>query len=508
MPRRARRRPDPTPQSGACPWLPLQAIRPLVALAAAIVLVLWLESSSWWSSLRSSIQSLDFDLSRADLILAWLAAMTLAGLAVLLCGRPWISALTATVFTAATYVWPFGERVRQDVPVVFGLKEVFQPAALWHNQAVALGVTLVVALIGAATADLVRRGAVGVGMVAWPMVRSRRPRVEPLLALAAAAAIVLTTVTGLVLAAGVDPVLRYGPEHGVYLPPVVSAQPAPTDPGHPAASPEPLPSHGQLLEKIYHSAAMGEDRHYLIYLPPTYGLKVAARHRFPVLYLLHGDPGGPSQWVAYGAPALFDTGEAAGVIPQTILVLPDGNGHVTAATQWANRFDGRDRIEDALVELVAAVDSDYRTIADPVHRLIGGLSSGAFGAANLAARHPNLFGIAMSFSGYFVATGPVFGGISSYIRSNSPYYIVQDQISARTVYYILVVGNLDPRYLKTNRAFAELLTQLGVSHDLNVVSGGHSSDVWQAGLALGMAHMGQTVSILVPPAKRVYPMPS
>lgn len=498
MPRRARRRPDPTRQSRARLRLPSRAIWrwawPVVALALAVALVLWSEGSSLWSSLRSTIQSLDFDPSRADLILAWLAAMALAAVATLLSGRPWISALTATVFTAATYARPFGERVRHEVPEVFGLRETFQPAALWHNQAVALGVTLVAALIAAATADLVRRGAIGVGTMGWQMARSPRLHAAPLLALGATLAVGLTALTGLVLAAGVDPVLRYGPEHGVYLPPVVSAQPVPIDPGQPAASAEPIPTHGQLLDKVYYSPSMGEDRHFLIYLPPTYGLKAAARHRYPVLYLLHGDPGGPSEWVAFGAPNLFDTGEAAGIIPQTILVMPDGNGHVTAATQWADRYDGRDRIEDALVELVDEVDLDFRTIPDPAHRLIGGLSSGAFGAANIAARHPSLFGIAMSFSGYFVATGPVFGGISSYIRSNSPYYIVQDQVSARTVHYILVVGNRDPYYLKNNRAFADLLTQLGVSHDLNIVAGGHSADVWQAGLALGMSRMRQSVS--------------
>jgi len=505
MPRRARRRPDPTRHARAYPWLPIQAIRPwlvpVATLAVAVALVLGLEASGWWPSLRASIQSLDFDPGRAELILAWLAAMTLAAVAALLGGRPWISALTAMAFTAATYVWPFGERVRREVPEVFGLKETFQPAALWHNQAVALGVTLVAALVAAATADLVRRGAIGLGTAAWRMARSRRPHAESLLALAAAMAIGLTALTGLVLAAGVDPVLRYGPDHGVYLPAVVSAQPAPSDPGQPGASPEPIPSHGQLLEKVYSSRAMGEDRHFLIYLPPTYGLKAAARRRYPVLYLLHGDPGGPSEWVAFGAPNLLDSGEAAGVIPQTILVLPDGNGHVTAATQWADRFDGRDRIEDALVELVDEVDIDYRTIPDPAHRLIGGLSSGAFGAANIAARHPSTFGTAMSFSGYFVATGPVFGGIASYIRSNSPYYIVQDQVAARSVHYILVVGNRDPYYLKTNRAFADLLIQLGVSHDLNVLAGGHSADIWQAGLAFGMSRMGQIVSGPVQPSQ-------
>src|ERR1700694_3961448 len=140
MPRQARRRPDPRRQPHAYSQL-IQAFqrraRPIVVLAAAVGFVLWLEGSGSWSSLRSMIQSLDFDPSRAELILAWLAGMTLAGVAALLSGRPWISALTATLFTAATYVWPFGERIRREVPEIFGLKETLQPAALWHNQAVA-----------------------------------------------------------------------------------------------------------------------------------------------------------------------------------------------------------------------------------------------------------------------------------------------------------------------------------------------------------------------------------
>jgi enterochelin esterase-like enzyme len=471
---------------------------PTLALAVAPGLVLWLESSSWWSTLRSTIQSLDFDPSRATLILAWLAAVALAAVAALLSGRPWISALTAAVFTGITYSLPFGERVRQEIPEIFGLKETLQPAVLWHNQAVALGVTLVVALMAAATADLVRRGILGVGATAWGVARSRRPRREPLLMLAAAFAISLTSVTGLVLAAGVDPVLRYGPEHGVYLAPVIpSRPPLLVDPAHPEATPEPVPTHGKLLEKVYHSVAMGEDRRFLIYLPPSYELRAAAKRHYPVLYLLHGDPGGPSDWVQFGAIGVFDTGIATAVIPETIVVFPDGNGHVTASTQWANRFDGRDRIEDAVLELVDEVDFDYRTVPDANHRLIGGLSSGAFGAANIAARHPNVFGIAMSFSGYFVARGPVFGGISSYIRNNSPYYIVQDNPSARTVRYILVVGNRDPFYQQTNRNFAALLNQLGVPNDLNVLAGGHSADIWQSGLALGMTRMAEKLSVPV-----------
>ena len=502
MPRLARRRADVTEPARPRRWLPIREIwcraGPVLGLAAAVGLVLRLESSSLWSTLRSTIQSLDFDPSRATLILAWLAAVALAAVAALLTGRPWISALTATLFTAITYVWPFGERVRQEIPEIFGLKETLQPVVLWHNQAVALGVTLVAALMAAATTDLVRRGAIGMGATVWLMARSRRFQGKSLIALAAALAIGLTSLTGLVLAAGVDPVLRYGPEHGVYLAPAVSPRPASTlDPAQPGTTPEPMPARGQVLEKVYHSDAMGEDRRFLIYLPPSYELKRARKRHYPVLYLLHGDPGGPSDWVQFGATGVFDTGIAAGAIPETIVVFPDGNGHVTASTQWANRFDGRDRIEDALLELVDEVDLDYRSVPDAAHRLIGGLSSGAFGAANIAARHPSIFGIAMSFSGYFVARGPVFGGISSYIRSNSPYFIVQDDPPARAVRYILVVGNRDPFYLQTNRNFAALLGQLRAPYDLNVLAGGHSADIWQSGLALGMTRMAEKLSVPV-----------
>lgn len=500
MPRLAIRRPKTVEPPPSAPLLSLRAIRrwaePALALTLAAALTLWLESSSVWSSLRSGILSLDFDPNRATLILAWLSAAALATLATLLIGRPWIAVMTATAFTATTYVWPFGERVRQEVPEIFGLKETVQPAVLWHNQAVTLGVALVAALMAAATADLVRRGAVGLSRTAWLLARSRPVRREHLLALGGGLAVALTSATGLVLAAGVDPVLRYGPDHGVYLEPVVpSIPPAPVDPSQPSSTPEPVSAHGQVFEKVYHSAAMGEDRHYLIYLPPTYDMRAAAKRHYPVVYLLHGDPGGPSDWVQFGATGVFDTGIAAAAIPETIVVFPDGNGHVTASTQWANRFDGRDRIEDAVLELVDEVDLDYRTVPDAAHRLIGGLSSGAFGAANIAARHPNLFGIAMSFSGYFVARGPVFGGISSYIRSNSPYYVVQDVPAARTVQYILVVGNRDPVYQQTNRSFAAVLSQVGAPYDLNVLAGGHSSDIWQSGLALGMTRLAARLSI-------------
>src|SRR3979411_2385624 len=163
MSRLARRRSDPVPLPRPSRTRLLRAIWPWVAPALSLViataLVFWLESSGLWSPLRTGILALDFDPSRAALILAWLAGIVLAIVATLLGGRPWLAALAATVFVAVTYAWPLGERLRQEVPTIFGLKEQLQPGVVWHNQLVALAITLLAALIGAATADRIPRGA-------------------------------------------------------------------------------------------------------------------------------------------------------------------------------------------------------------------------------------------------------------------------------------------------------------------------------------------------------------
>jgi len=440
-----------------------------------------IQTTRQWHELASALRALDFDPGRVALIQAWLAGMLLAAVAALLTGRPWISALTAAVFVGVTYDWPLGARLLHDVPEIFGIREQVQPAALRHNQAVVLAVGFLAALPAAATGDLLRRGIRQWVEAAMVLLKTRRLLPGQLLSLLNGAFLLSSLFGSVSLAPGADPLLRYGPEHGVYRPADVPAQRLTGD----EQTVEPVPSAGHVLSRSYRSDAMGEERRYLIYLPPTYGLKAAAHRHYPAVYLLHGDPSAPDEWVARGAPTLLDAGSAQGALPEAILVMPDGNGRLTAATQWANRRDGRDRIEDALLELVSVVDQEYRTISDRRYRVIAGLSSGAFGAANIAAHHPDLFGVAMSFSGYFIAPGPVFGSDPAYIRVNSPYYLVQDQPKARTVFFVLIVGAND-NYRAPTEAFAEMLSRLRVEHDLHLIPGGHGGNVFAQGLALGM----------------------
>jgi len=466
------------------PWL-----WPMLALGAAMAIALFIEITGPWQSLGATLQGFDLDPERVAMIQAWAAGILVAALGALLSGRPWWSIVAATAFVGVTYGFALRERLLDDVPSLFGARELVSQPAMYRNLGAVVAVAFLAALPPAATGQLARTGfhRTGAALLALRRPGSRLGSITRLL-LALGLAAVLGA--ALVLMPMAVAVVQYGPTQGVYRPAAVPPRTL-ADPGLP---PEVIPTHGQVLARSYHSDAMAQDRQFIVYLPPTYDLRAARQHRYPVLYLLHGDPGDPGQWVRLGSPALFDAGSARGVLPETILVMPDGNGRAGAWTDWTDSIDGRNRIESALLELVGVVDRDYRTLADRRYRLIGGLSSGAFGAANLAARNPSLFGTAMSFSGYFIATISALGGDPALIRANSPYYVVQDQPRARLVRYILVVGNHDPYYQRRTQAFADILTRFRVSFQLALVSGGHGGEVWSQGLALGMAQVAADLS--------------
>jgi S-formylglutathione hydrolase FrmB len=248
----------------------------------------------------------------------------------------------------------------------------------------------------------------------------------------------------------------------------------------------------------------GERKPFSVYLPPSYAL--FPDRRYPVLYLLHGSPGDHTNWFGAGhAVATADALFAAGVIRETILVAPDGNGAVYRVSAWANSYDKRQRMEDAIAtDLVNSIDRQFNTLPDRAHRAIGGLSEGGYAAVNIALHHPDIFGAAVSLSGYFVAdNSPVFGPSppsASYRMLNSPALYVQTpdgQSAARRLSCIIGVGTADGVYYKAALAFVKQLRALGAPVAYVEISGGHSWNVW--GQLLGQALR------IVEPAPRWYP---
>lgn len=121
--------------------------------------------------------------------------------------------------------------------------------------------------------------------------------------------------------------------------------------------------------------------------------------RYPTLYLFHGTSGGAHDWIELGNVAA-----STATLP-AIVVMPDagydGNGG-SWFTNWADQRTplGRADWETFHVDqLVPWVDANVRTRPARGARAVAGLSQGGFGAFSYAARHPDLFVAAASFSG-------------------------------------------------------------------------------------------------------------
>ncbi len=165
-----------------------------------------------------------------------------------------------------------------------------------------------------------------------------------------------------------------------------------------------------VIEDIEHEALkdnpLGDParRAVPIYLPPGYE---RSGRRYPVIYWIHGWGGTGLRETNYNPwqpslPELIDRVIAEGA-PPALLVMADvftTYGHSQCLNSTATGC-----YEDAVRELVAYVDTHYRTMASRNHRAVNGKSSGGYGALVLAMRNPGLFGALASHSGdlYFEA---------------------------------------------------------------------------------------------------------
>ncbi len=143
-----------------------------------------------------------------------------------------------------------------------------------------------------------------------------------------------------------------------------------------------------LRSASFYSGALGGVAHIHILLPDDY---TSTTRRYPVLYLLAGHQGSYSQWGTNSDVIFF-----ARRLP-LIVVMPDGGEGWYANPLVANK----PRWEDYPIgDLIPYMDSHYRTLAARTGRALAGPSMGGLGAFNLAARHPDMFVVAGSFSGF------------------------------------------------------------------------------------------------------------
>jgi hypothetical protein len=143
-------------------------------------------------------------------------------------------------------------------------------------------------------------------------------------------------------------------------------------PGQEAAFLEagPVP-HGEVRIVFYESAVTGMLRRMHIYLPPGYE---TGRTRYPVVYLLHGGGDTDSTWIDVGrANFILDNLIAQDKAKPMIVVMPSLwalDPSYVRTHRDENQALFRRHLAD---EIIPYVESNYRVLAGPENRALGGL---------------------------------------------------------------------------------------------------------------------------------------
>jgi enterochelin esterase-like enzyme len=277
---------------------------------------------------------------------------------------------------------------------------------------------------------------------------------------------------------------------------------------------------GTLTTAQFHSAVLGGDISYNVYLPAGYS---STAKRYPVLYLLHGRGDSMSAWTQ--VKGNLDQLIADGSIPPTIAIMPDAPWSDRASYYVDSAYTGSDpgrRVETAFTtDLIDHVDATYRTVASRDGRVIGGYSMGGYGAIRYSIAHPDLFVASIVLSpavynplppadsstrtfGAFGQGGALFVD-SIYRKLNYPAELSRFSAKNLPAHMFIAVG--DDEY--QNPSFADYVHDLdfeshvlykwaehtqNLSAELRVLNGGHDWNVWGPAFEEGAKYAFQYVA--------------
>jgi len=237
-----------------------------------------------------------------------------------------------------------------------------------------------------------------------------------------------------------------------------------------------------------------DEREMRVYIPQAYDRE--PHGKFPVLYMLHGDPGNSEDWLINADfQDTLDTLIAQKEVEPMIVVFPDGRGIATQDSQYVNATKLDQRMEDFVVsDVVHEIDQRYRTLAVRGARGLGGASSGGYAALNIGIHHPNTFGVLASFSGYFInnewVVQTLFGNDQKAKQRNNP-LVTLDQYKLQPAPSVfLQVGDTDyPTFIAQNRQLESKLKKYGIPHTLVFTEGSHGWEMWKQSLPNGLEYI-------------------
>jgi enterochelin esterase-like enzyme len=191
--------------------------------------------------------------------------------------------------------------------------------------------------------------------------------------------------------------------------------------------------------------------------------------------MLHGGGGHKEEWAAYGLIRAVDEMIVAQVIQPVIVVLPQGD-----TSFWMNHAYGGPLWGDYVAwDLVRHVDATYRTLPDPEHRAVGGLSMGGHGALYLAFTYPDVFLVVGAHSPSLRLEGeyPDILGVGEEFARRDPVQLVEAVDGLEKLRIWIDIGEEDPWRERVERLHRALL-QRGIDHIWRVLPGTHNGDYW------------------------------
>ncbi|MDQ2758533.1 MAG: esterase family protein [Actinomycetota bacterium] len=255
----------------------------------------------------------------------------------------------------------------------------------------------------------------------------------------------------------------------------------------------PLPAPGSRLQTYtvvaQRSNAAGQ---VLVYLPVGYD--PASPRTYPVMLGLHGFPSGPTAFLGHPFTSTADTLASQHQLASSIVVMPRIDTPATLDTECVNGGPGQPQTDTWLShDIPAWVTQHFRVERTRSAWAAVGYSYGAWCAASITLRHPDVFGAAIVLQGYF---RPDFSsGYDPLTPSTLQGY---DLVKiARTapppVAMWILASRADSLSYPTTSAFLSAARPpLDVSATV-LATGGHRSSVFEPYIPVALRWLGQTL---------------
>jgi enterochelin esterase-like enzyme len=277
------------------------------------------------------------------------------------------------------------------------------------------------------------------------------------------------------------------------------------------------------------------ERDVFVYLPPSYASQ--SNRRYPVVYFIHGyGATAEAYWKLMVVPEASDKLMNSGTVHEMIVVLPDAHT-VYDGSMYSNSPTTGNWEAYITHDLVAWIDSHYRTVAERDSRGLAGHSMGGYGTLRLAMKYPDVFSSIYAMSSCCLMNNPGAGRggppappaqganergagrggrgggfanvqfaeaaawspnpmnppkffdmpnqdgvlhpeIAAKWVANSPLAFVDEYVPSLKKYRAIAmdVGDMD-NLMPTNKQMDESLTRLGVAHTFEIYEGNHGNRV-------------------------------